>query len=241
MPRRHHVVSRGYLRHFADGEQLRLITKADRTERLAGTRDTFVVKGFNAARSETEEVDALETEWARLESSILPAIRRAIEGRKLKEAEVEIKVLVAVHFARSYFMRELHEAVFAQHLGDPTATMNMAKLDRAFRREFGRPPETDEVEGLVRKHVAGVFESNAMFVERMADVYNTVLNEWLRPLHLQPAWVLRSGPGQLITGDFPVVRTSNGGYRINVPLGEAEMIYMALGPRAGVAFSFEGA
>ena len=91
MVRRHHVVSRGYLRHFADGEQLRLITKADRSDRLAGTRDTFVVKGFNTVRSETAEVEDLEAEWARLESSILPVIRRAIEGRRLGEAEVEIK------------------------------------------------------------------------------------------------------------------------------------------------------
>ena len=134
-------------------------------------------------------------------------------------------------------MRELHEAVFAQHFGDPTATMDMESWTGLSAVSSAGRPRLVRSRSSSWKHVAGVYESNAMFVERMADVYNTVLNEWLRPLRLQPAWVLGSGPSQLITGDVPVVRTSNGGYRINVALGDAEMVYMALAPRAGVAFS----
>jgi hypothetical protein len=45
--KRHHVVSEGYLRSFADGKRILLCDKSTRQAKLVGTRDTFVIKHFN--------------------------------------------------------------------------------------------------------------------------------------------------------------------------------------------------
>ncbi len=87
MRKRHHIVSRGYQRFFADGDRIRVTDKAvlaGRTRRLPepiGTRDAFVRKHFCGHLDATgQHVDVLEDEWTRLESMALPHVRRFIDG-----------------------------------------------------------------------------------------------------------------------------------------------------------------
>src|SRR5690349_3262968 len=98
--RRHHLVSRGYLRNFADGERVLLCSKATRTGKLVGTRDTFVESHFGSVLTDTGWNDEIEDEWTRLEDEALPSVRRLISGERGEHQLAAAKVLAAIHFVR---------------------------------------------------------------------------------------------------------------------------------------------
>jgi hypothetical protein len=94
--RRHHVVSRGYQRFFADGERVLLIDKNTRTYKEVGTRDTFVEAHFNSWRTQAGWDDSLEDQWQRIEGLVLPDVRVLLAGAGGEQQRESAKILAAV-------------------------------------------------------------------------------------------------------------------------------------------------
>jgi len=232
----HHVVTAGLLRHFADGQRIRLVDKHTATSKIVGVRNTFVMSGFNTMRTDTGPYDDVEDEWARLENATLPPIRAAIDRHDLAAASDELKVLAAVHVARSYLTRAVFDQAFTERQADPTGGMDMGLLQSAFREEYGRAPERGEIEAVVADHIDLRHRDNSMFVHELVNLHNKVLAK-LWPLHIQPVWLNAPRRTGLVIGDVPVVRITAGGLRVTAALGDAEAIYMPLAPAAGVSFT----
>lgn len=237
MPRdHHHVVSKGYQRAFADGKQILLIDKKSAKCRVVGIRHAFVKSGFNALCYAHGQDDALEDEWARLESAALPVVRAVADGADVDEsADIEIKVLMAVHFARSFHTRQLYQDLQAAYRLNPAAVVDMPKLRAAYQRDFGRPPTDAEITETIQANLDAIYAENRLFVEGMVRAHNHML-EYLRPLHLQ---IVRTPPGpvEFITGDVPLVTSTNRGLRLRVPVMDADVVYFPIGRRCSVAVS----
>jgi hypothetical protein len=245
MRERHHVVSQGYLRFFADGKILTLCDKVPREGaprvRRVGTRDVFVRSHFSSYTVNGQRFDQVEDEWQRLENEALPAVRNWIAGREGPTARNEAKVLAALHFARSYGFRFFFNQVALEYR--PTAMAELLedpRLRQVWRYDRGRDPEPGEAEALIAEQFDQITGPGSPFViERMANAYNFAL-EKLIPLHVQAVTPVSKGV-DFITGDSPFVYYDEVGDRVGarsrLALGDAKHAYMPLGPRLGVAFT----
>jgi hypothetical protein len=228
--RRHHVVSRGYQRFFAEGERVLLIDKMAGTFTEAGTRHTFVATHFNSWKSETGWDDHLEDEWQRIENLVLPVVRELLSapgGHAQREAA---KILAAVHFARSYSLREMHELVGATVVdregkrlaADPVFVGTYAK-------ELGHSPVMGEIEAYVADRWDDLTKNGLFRQERMVHAYHFA-KDWFEPLQVQ---FLYSHPRiTYVTGDTPLVLADSNllkvGIRDRLALGDAERLWMPL-------------
>lgn len=236
MPRhQHHVVSAGYLRFFADAKQrLRLIDKPTRSAipRLVGVRNAFVRTHFNSVvDGEGRKLDHLESEWAERESFALPRIRHLDPTRVEVEDDAAVKILIALHYARSFAAREMHDRIADETLTTFVADMReLAELQRLFELEYGRAAVEGELESLAEQQWAARRSTNQMFVESIAKGFNTGLDllkdaslELVVPAHP----TLRFG-----TGDSPVVVSNQELLSVGplggVPLADASVVYMPL-------------
>ncbi len=95
MRKRHHVVSEGYLRFFADGRRILLCEKFARTAKVVGTGDAFVSKHFNTIFADDHRLDQLEDKWQSLESDCLPRVRALLSGERGDEQRWAVRVLGA--------------------------------------------------------------------------------------------------------------------------------------------------
>jgi hypothetical protein len=233
--RKHHVVSAGYQRFFGDDTgRLRLVEKATRTAiaRLVGVRDAFVQEHFNSITDDDgHRSDELESEWERLERFALPRVRE-LDPHQVSEADdAAIKVLMAIHFARSYAARAMHDRLAAQTLSDYDERMrHNAQLKSLYRREQGRDPEPGEVEGLAAEIWGRHQATNKLFVDTMSRAHNFAV-ERFRPLGID--LVVPAHPNvQFGTGDTPVVVTNRTmtilGPLQGLALGDSDFVYMPL-------------
>lgn len=238
MARRHHVVSKGYQRSFADGERILLVDKVTEEGRPVGVNDSFVRRGFNMRRDAEGDNEELEAEWARLESGAIPIVRAVAEGGDVDDrADVELKVLIAVHFARSFESRKIYEDLFQEHRRRILANIDVETLRKVFNRQHSRDPSDEELQLGIDAFLDDWYSSNAFFIDRMVHFHNWLL-EFLRPKYLQ---VVRAVPGpvEFITGDVPVVRSSSSGLRVNVAILDADTIYFPIGRWCAVAVSMK--
>jgi hypothetical protein len=239
MRRRHHVVSRGYQRFFADGERILLCDKATRTARSVGTADAFVQGRFNSYLTGNVWLDELEDEWARIENAALPHVRRLICRSILgPDEEAAVKVLAAVHFVRSYSLRDVFDRIFAETAATaPSGIASKKKIQRAYRRQHGRDAQPGEIEAHISERLEGLYDSNRLFVEQMVSSQSKALAIF-EQLHLQLLRPVGSRI-QLITGDTPLVifDDSRVGLNAGVALGTALRRYMPLAPTLGVMFT----
>jgi hypothetical protein len=192
--RRHHVVSRGYQRHWTnDGVHIELIRKSDLWSKPVSTNDAFVRAGFNAIRTDDGVNEQLEDQWARLEGFLLPIARYVIDG-ELSAAEPSIAralhSLIALHWVRSYSLHTLTSAAYlagkAQAVDEWPA---LPRIQLAFRKQHGREPEPDEMEATIARIFTRRLESNRFFVEHMISLYNQALKKFSR-LNIEVARVV---------------------------------------------------
>lgn len=242
---RHHIVSRGFQRFFADGEVVLLCDKLQPPGRPrvrpAGTRDVFVREHFSSYVVDGQRLDHLESEWRRLESDALPAIRSWLAGHEQPTSRAEATVLAALHFARSYGF----EAMYKRVAGDfrfPAAVEFAKKpeLIAAWRRDHGRDPAPGEAEEFILDHFDRYFMMGGAYAaERMVNAYNKAL-EKLSSLHVQALTPATRGV-DFILGDSPCVyfdrRVFRVGARSHLALGGAGHFYLPLGRRLAVMFT----
>lgn len=240
MRKRHHIVSRGYLRFFAEGERILLCDKTTRAAKPVGTADAFVRSRFNGYLTDNGWLDEVEDEWSRRENVVLPQVRRLIAGGRIgREERVAVKVLAAIHFARSYGLRELFERTFWEHA--ETALPQIAgkpNVVLAFERQYGHQPEEGEIEAVLAQRWKDMYEDNRLFVDRMVHTHNKALDRFAS-FHLQLIRPI-SDRVEFITGDSPTVIFDDEG-RVGTKSGlglyAASHLYMPLARHLGVALT----
>lgn len=227
--RRHHVVSQGYQRLFADGKRIRLVWKDSGQSKLVGTRDAFVERGFHAVHADGESSDALEDEWARVERLALPGLRAAASGHQSPDTDYAIKAMMAMQWARSYAVREMFGLVFDRNRSRAATDLAQSEhLPVLFEDQYGRPPHPGEIEEYVHGRLEEMRHGNALFVERIAHLHNKAVERFAE-LHVQLVMVGRPVFG-FLTSDNPVVISD--GARVGVQSGLALLdachVYMPL-------------
>lgn len=236
---RHHVISRGYQRLFAYGERVAICSRTTFETKLVGTRDAFVRKHFSSYEALGDRVDALEDEWSRVESLILPDVRALVNGQETIDLRDSAKVLAAIHWGRSYsFDRALRTIVEESRHSETARIASEPDVRQAFKREIGRLPHPGEIEAVVDGRFDEVFGPTGSFrIERMANAHNQALQK-LMPLQVQ---ILRPATERIpfIFGDTPVVHFSKlkAGWRSRLALGDADHIYLPLAPTLAVMFT----
>lgn len=235
--RRHHVVSRGYLRAFAEGERTLLCDIERGAASLVGIRDVFVYARFNSFRTQLGWIDDLERDWARIESIVLPVVRGLVAGSVGRDDREAAKVLCALHTARSYSYHEVFGRIADAHAIDaPKEIAESEDVLRAFRGSHARDPEPGEIEATARELFIELLDDNSLLVERMANTYNTVL-ERFHPLFVQLLYPI-SPSVRLATGETPAVHFDRPALRVGLRSGlalfEADHFYMPLAPTIGM-------
>jgi hypothetical protein len=239
-PRRHHVVSAGYQRHFADGELIRLWRKVSNTSKVIGVKDNFKRKGFNSAFTPDHgTIEELEDQWASIERKTLPAIQAAEQGDRSPALVQALKALVSMHYCRSYSHRDVASLTIDLLRKQGLDLSEEPSMATAFEVQFGHPPQPGEMEARFDELVSSVEASNVLFVAGMTRIYGTVM-KILEPLHLQIGTPAKTDFG-LILGDTPVVIQSgiNVGIREGVGIGRCDMVYMPLSRWTAMSFSAE--
>lgn len=250
--RHHHVVSRGYQRLFARGELVQLLEKVPPfgvrvlcTE--AGTRDVFAERDFSSHwDADGQLVDPLEDEWQRLENVALPVVRSWLSGGDEPEIELELKVLAAIHFARSYGFRRIYESTRASQRIAAGSLAERPRLLQAFQRQYGRDPRPGELERHVLAYYDGYFGARGgARIEAMIELHNRAL-ETLEPLHVRTIERLRlPGGPQFLLGDTPFVHYGKppselrAGFRDGLPIWNAQCLFMPVSPDVAVEFVTE--
>lgn len=231
MPSRsHHVVSRGYLRNFTNADGLIQVVWRDSLAPVTaptGVGAVFKSTDFNTYRSdEGAALDELEREWARVEDLALPRLRRAINGEADDDVAAAIKVVAAMHLARSFATRELWDRTVQQHRGLDDAARE--RLSVAFEEDEGRPPRPGEVEAAFGAHFDLHMALNYAFVEQMVSMHNRLLEEL--PDHVQLVARHERASVGFITSDVPVVLTDRRrvGVLGGVAVREADVCFVPL-------------
>ena len=243
--RRHHLVARGFQRAWCDGgERILYVTKEDSSVRPVGTADAFLAGDLLTFATADGLSDAVETEFGSVESRTLPHVRRWVTGDRDGDAELAVRAIVALHWARSYsitgLQRRIWEAVTARLLDKAEVD---SEFRAAFKRDFKKEPGPQELRDLTRQVVEQWETHNGHFVDRVQENYNFALNHF-SDLHSQRATLARPGRVEFLFADSPVVLTRGpGGIQgtadTPIALKEAENMWCPLSPSVGVAFCTE--
>ncbi len=205
LPRSQHLVSRVVLRQFTD--EANLLSVLDRTTgrtRLTGIQSVFVDDEFVTGH----RVQEIEDNFGRIETAlgrVLPGLRDASGSPTPAVLDVLVRT-VALHWARSAGIRQVHDAVMDAVVRD--SRHKMAGQPRVLERAF-----TDET-GLIPATATALAIINERAHQRVASkVAQEVWPDRIH-LHLQMAFahfqqaavsITRNPTGDLIIGDAPVI------------------------------------
>lgn len=202
-----------------------------------GIRDCFVEAGFNSLRgSDPSGLEHLEQQWGRVEDAAIPAIAAAEQGDTSENVVGCIKSLAAMHFVRSYTLRDFARRAIRDQRAKAPDYEKAAKVVDAFKSDFRRSHRPGEIEALVLAKIDDIEVSNLYFVNSSVRLYGEV-TKMLEPM---PVTFVRPATRIVgfLTSDTPLV-VAQGirvGVRGGVPIGQAESLYMPLGRWLGACF-----
>jgi hypothetical protein len=235
----HHYVPAGYQRAWAVGERIRYVRKDGTVDKPISVRDAFVARDLNTVRDREGRAlhDRLETEWRRLENDCLPAMRRLARGDRSPDLELEVKVLMAMLFARSRWHQRRHDEIAEEVTADQRRVMARSRTIRAqFRRDFGHRPSTAELETLVDQAMADQLRTQLPHVESMVRHYRWCL-ERFQDASIQVAHALTTSHA-FIFSDTPVIVGAGevfGSVLTNLAIGDATFLAMPISPSVYVS------
>jgi hypothetical protein len=241
-----HLVSRALLRQFC--------TSTSNGPRMAHYSIQFgdrpdVSPQSVAKLDQFVKIDSKRTEevWGKVETSLPAAIAAAEAGNLFSHPEhvATIKDAIALHYARSFDVKEHYESLWpvfldakrAQLRGDPGLLGHLHRL----KTGSTTAPSDAEREEIVEEFVAGadnLQRSGIAFRYRVVYYFRTasalVANAGLE-LHRPPAG------SEFLIGDVPVITTDASGHLRGigggVPIGSASLVAMPLSPTLLVALA----
>jgi hypothetical protein len=240
--RKNHVVSAGYLRHFAIEDRVRYLELDGSIDRSVGVRDIFHEHDFSVVDLGAGPDDRVEREWERLESFALPRVRGLVLAMPLTdEDDAAVKVLVALHFARSYGVARAADVAWTQVVKQFKSNLESnTRVQEVFRRTHDRAPRPGELQAITQLLIDSNERSNVVQVNKQMEYYNRMLS-LLRPLRTQIG-LIDGGPHppHFITSDSPL--TLKDGGRVSAPgqgvgVGDANTFLMPLTRHAVASFT----
>lgn len=160
------------------------------------------------------------------------------DGEFDESLAVEVRVLMALHIARSYRLKRLFDDVVGgdDQIADVVERALKNRTARAgYQRQFGKPMTREAIEELARAARNDMTEGNRLWVERLSDVYNKALS-FLARWHVQVVRVRRRAYG-FMTGDSPVVVADKHRQRVGLALGGAGFVFMPIGRFTGATMT----
>lgn len=241
--RRPHVVPAGYQRNFADGERIKVVDKATKTERCIGVRDNFVSSHLLRVIKNGVANDHAEDTFAKIESVNLPLIRSlrpfAVRGVEVEGAvKVSMAVLWARSFAREVVAGRIHEEVRAEMR---VSVLTDESAMAVFRHQYGREPEQGDLEVIVDEVAAALAKSRVQDVGAMLRHQDEALRKFA-PLHIS---VYEPATGcEFVTSDNPVLLARANdlvhvGAQNGLALGDASFIFVPISPTVGACLTMQ--
>lgn len=195
------------------------------------------------------EIDSERTEevWGRVETTLPDAIKTAQAGSLFSHAEhvATIKDAIALHYARSFDVKEHYDALWKTFLATKAAELrsNPELIDQLHRLKTGATatPTAAEREAIIEDFLAGVANlanSGVLFRYRVVYYFN-VASALVANAGLE---LLRAPTGsEFLIGDVPVITADRSGHRrgieAGVPIGSASLVAMPLSPTLLVSLS----
>jgi hypothetical protein len=236
---RHHVVSRFYLRRFADGSDRIMRVPYDGSKpRNIGTRNATVQTNFYRLEVKGERPDAFEEALSAVEKHAAPAIARLLDDRRWPispEDRYHIASWVALQFLRSQATRtrgeEIARSISKLQVGVATT--------QQLREDLGLPVDKsdDEVESIRAAMMSTADARSVETIHHLGLVAQSLENVTNLVYHRRP-WVLtmwtRKG---LATSDTPVVLVPQNHERNSgTGIGNAAEIIVPMGRREALTF-----
>jgi len=194
-------------------------------------------------------IDSKRTEevWGKVETNLSAAIAAAEAGNLFSHPEhvATIKDAIALHYARSFDVKDLYEGLWPVFLDAKRAELrgDPGRLEHLHRLRTGgtTAPSDAEREELIEEFVAGadnLQRSGIAFRCRVVYYFRTasslVANAGLE-LHRAPAG------SEFLIGDVPVITTDTSGHHRGIaggtPIGSASLVAMPLSPTLLVALA----
>lgn len=201
-----------------------------RVERLS-VRDALVRTDHNSVVVGDERNDHLEHEWQRVESEMLPFIRRMVDGDLHPADEPQAVVaLMAVHLARAAGTEAVHDRIIAEALQEQPEIM-------AKNRKLRGMAHPDAIREATRTALNELIDSRQLRVDGMARHYNWFC-ERFASYSVQLVTARNPGRVGFITSDNPTVLCDGRRIRVGVQqvaVMDASEVFIALGPGTLVA------
>ncbi len=188
------------------------------------------------------EIDSKRTEevWGRVETNLPAAIATAQAGRLFSSPEhvATIKDAIALHYARSFDVKEHYDTLWKAFLAAKTAGLRSSTelVDQLHRLKTGSTtaPTAAEREAIIGEFLSGtanLVNSGVMFRYRVVYYFKAasalIANAGLELLRAPTN-------SEFLIGDVPVITTLRSGHRrgieAGVPIGSASVVAMPLGP-----------
>jgi hypothetical protein len=244
MARRAHVVPRGFQRYFAEGEQITLVDKRNRTGRLVGTKDAFVSNGLLTVRINGTSSDEMEDEFARVESHVLPALARIRPGEwPTGEDHLLMCAAGSLLWARSFGAEELRNRISTEMIDRSTERFaSHQRFARIFRAQHGRDPARSDVEETVRESMRQIERERQVAVSAIARHYM----QGIERFSAMDYDVLAASTGhEFVTSDSPVLLGLDPefgavGMHNRIGIEKAQAIYVPIRRTVAVRFHREG-
>ncbi|MFP5487622.1 MAG: DUF4238 domain-containing protein [Acidimicrobiia bacterium] len=241
---RHHLVSKGYQKNFADGQQRLTIINARSgvtIERLRPARRNWVEDDWNTFWEESGDPNRhLEQEFARIEAGVMRRIREVRPGAVAQAQLAAVINLAAIHLVRSRsfidFLRHVRTTAMPDLVDQFTTD---PELLTRFEAQHGRRPDDGEVRSLVLRVGRELMTSRRSELETVIAQHNKIA-ELLTKNTLQVLTIADDLPG-LPIGDAPVVHanldSARFGFRDRLAIGDANLILVPLTRRVAACLT----
>lgn len=237
--RRHHVVSKFYLRGFAD--ESGQITRHPLGPGLAvvpvGIDDATVRKDFYRVEGDGVEPDAFELAMGELESATAPAFEQLIAGHEplSHQDRYNLSIWIALHFLRSEATRRAGEEIYRAFSKLEVGVFTTGQVRERLGLAVDVPDE--EVEELRARMLATAdtfpvdhHSHLRLIAESLQGMTNVVFGR-------QPWIITRYERKALATSDMPVVlipRQEDRGMGLGTGLGTAAELFVPISRRVGL-------
>jgi hypothetical protein len=190
--------------------------------------------------------ERVERRWSAIESRAIRIYReldQSVDGIVAPDIEQDLRALVALHWARSEGLREVHDRVSTEALAASKArTAHLPGWADAFRRRTGLELAGPEALRIIQEEIyAELAEPKVaeFFSERILAYYESCA-AFLERYRVQ---IGRTRARALIIGDVPVItpNRASGGLAVHQGVGlyDAQDLFMPIGPDLLVSFGKE--
>lgn len=241
---RHHLVSKGYQKNFADGQHRLTVIDARSgvtLDRLRPAKLNWVENDWNTFWDESGDPNRqLEQEFARIEAGVMRRIRDVHAGTAQGAHLSAVINLAAMHLVRSRsfitFLRDVRSTAMP---GIVDHFVNDRELTLRFETHHHRPPSAGELHLLVSRAAREHTESRQSELETVIAQHNKIA-DLLSQNTMQVLTIDEGLPG-LPIGDQPVVHadldSARFSFRDRLAIGDANLIFIPLTRRVAACLT----